>query len=58
MNGPVSTNANLPPNMNGKTANSNQAVVTNDNGNANTAGVQTTNTAGNKGNANSNTKKP
>ena len=32
--------------MNGNTSNSNQAVVTNDNGNANTMGVQTTNTAG------------
>jgi len=60
--GPVTTNTNMPANMNGKTANANQAVVTNNNGNANTAGVKTTNTAtkdkatGNANHGNSNMK--
>ncbi len=53
-NGVVDTNANTP--KSGNTAPSNTAVVTNNNGNDNTAGVKTTNTAnannGNKANAN------
>jgi hypothetical protein len=64
--GPITTNTNMPSNMNGKTAPSNTAVVTNNNGNANTMGVQTTNTAGGKkgdakkegDKANGNMKKP
>ena len=49
-NGVVETNANVPANLNGNTVSSNTAVLTNDNGNANTSGVRPTNT-----NANTNT---
>lgn len=45
-NGVVETNANIPANMTGNTAPSNTAVVTNNNGNKNTAGVSTTNSSG------------
>lgn len=47
--GIVETNANIPQNANSRNVPSNTAVVTNDNGNANTAGVRSTNS-----NANSN----
>ncbi|HEY0380331.1 MAG TPA: hypothetical protein VGC87_25690 [Pyrinomonadaceae bacterium] len=52
-NGVVETNANVPPNMNNKTAPSNTATVQNNNGNENTAGVSTTNNS-NGGHTNSN----
>lgn len=42
-NGLVDTNANVPANLNGSSAPSNTAVVTNDNRNENTSGVRTTN---------------
>ena len=41
--GVVETNANIPQNANSRTVPSNTAVVTNDNGNANTAGVRSVN---------------
>jgi hypothetical protein len=47
--GVIETNANIPPNMNTRTAPSNTAVVMNNNGNKNTAGITTIN-----GNANRN----
>jgi hypothetical protein len=53
-NGVVETNANIPPNMNNRTAPSNVAPVQNNNGNENTAGVSTTNSTGNTGHKNSN----
>jgi hypothetical protein len=52
-NGVVETNANVPPNMNNKTAPSNVGVLQNNNGNQNTAGVSTTNNTGG-GHSNSN----
>jgi len=42
-NGVVETNANMSPRTNGNSVPSNTAVVTNNNGNDNTAGVKTTN---------------
>jgi len=53
--GVVETNANIPQNANSKTVPSNTAVVTNDNGNANTAGVREINR---NGNANNNNNRP
>ena len=53
-NGVVETNANVPPNMNNKTAPSNTATVQNNNGNQNTAGVSTTNSTGNAGGGHTN----
>ena len=52
--GVIDTNANIRSNANGNTVSSNTAVVTNNNGNANTAGVKSTNDAGHgkSGNAN------
>lgn len=50
--GVVETNANIPQNANSKTVPSNTGVLTNDNGNANTAGVRPINS--NNRNANSN----
>jgi hypothetical protein len=44
-NGVVETNANIRPNASGNTVPSNTAVVTNNNGNENTAGVKTTNSS-------------
>ena len=52
-NGVIETNANVPPNMNNKTAPSNTGVLQNNNGNQNTAGVSTTNNTGG-GHTNSN----
>ncbi|MEO6390549.1 MAG: hypothetical protein ABIP75_01780 [Pyrinomonadaceae bacterium] len=43
-NGVVETNANVSPNMNGDTAPSNTAVITNNNGNKNTSTVDKSNT--------------
>ena len=43
-NSVVETNVNMPARTNGNNVPSNMAVVTNNNGNRNTAGVQTTNT--------------
>jgi hypothetical protein len=56
-NGVIETNANLPANMNGRTAPPSTAVVTNDNGNKNTAGIRSINANTNhngatKGNSN------
>ena len=47
----VDANANIPANTDSKTVSSNTGVLTNDNGNANTAGVRSTN-----GNQNANSK--
>ena len=52
-NGVVETNANVPQNMNNRTAPSNTATVQNNNGNQNTSGVSTTNNTGG-GHTNSN----
>ncbi|MDX6614365.1 MAG: hypothetical protein QOD75_3551 [Blastocatellia bacterium] len=41
--GVIDTNANIPQNANSRNVSSNTAVVTNNNGNANTAGVKTVN---------------
>jgi len=49
-NGIVETNSNMSPRTNGNSVPSNTAVVTNNNGNDNTAGVKSTN--GNNGNGN------
>jgi hypothetical protein len=57
-NGVVETNANMKPNTNGNTVPSNTAVVTNNNGNDNTAGVKPTNSSNaNMGKANTNANK-
>ena len=48
--GVVETNANIPQNANSRNVPSNTGVVTNDNGNANTAGVKPINSNGNKNN--------
>ena len=50
--GVVETNANIPANANSRNVPSNTGVVTNDNGNANTAGVRSINS--NNRNANKN----
>lgn len=51
-NGVVESNANINPKANGNSVPSNTAVLTGDNGNANTAGITSTNT--HNGNMNSN----
>jgi hypothetical protein len=59
-NGVIDTNANISPKANGNSVQSNTAVLTGDNGNANTAGITSTNTGNknsNSGNHNSNTHK-
>ncbi|HKO99058.1 MAG TPA: hypothetical protein VJU86_18810 [Pyrinomonadaceae bacterium] len=48
--GVVETNANIPQNANSRNVPSNTGVVTNDNGNANTAGVKPINGNANKNN--------
>lgn len=50
--GVVDTNANLSPRTNGNTVPSNVGVLTNDNHNANTAGITSTNSNSRSGNAN------
>jgi hypothetical protein len=59
-NAVVETNVNMPARTNGNNVPSNMAVVTNNNGNKNTAGVQTTNTANthNKNTGNKNANRP
>jgi hypothetical protein len=52
--GVIETNANIPQNANSKTVPSNTGVVTNDNGNANTAGVRPINSNNRNRNANGN----
>jgi len=52
--GVVETNANIPQNANSKTVPSNTGVVTNDNGNANTAGVRPINSNNRNANGNKN----
>jgi hypothetical protein len=51
--GVIETNANIPANMNARTAPANTAVVMNDNGNKNTAGIRSIN-ANTNHNANAN----
>lgn len=54
-NGVIETNANINPKANGNSVPSNTAVLTGDNGNANTAGIRSTNTGNtHSGNMNSN----
>jgi hypothetical protein len=55
--GVVETNANIPQNANSKTVPSNTGVLTNDNGNANTAGVRDINSNNRNVNANANANK-
>jgi ABC-type uncharacterized transport system auxiliary subunit len=52
--GVVETNANIPQNANSKTVPSNTAVLTNDNRNANTAGVRPINSNNRNANGNKN----
>ena len=56
-NGVVETNSNMSPRTNGNSVPSNTAVVTNNNGNDNTAGVKSTNTNATGNGNNSNMKK-
>ncbi len=51
-NGIIETNSNMNPRTNGNSVPSNTAVVTNDNGNDNTAGIKGTNTNARGGNMN------
>jgi len=51
-NGVVETNSNMSPRTNANSVPANTAVVTNNNGNDNTAGVKTMNTNTHPGNAN------
>jgi len=53
-NGIVESNSNMSPRTNGNSVPSNTAVVTNDNGNDNTAGVKSTNNNANSGHSNAN----